>query len=214
MNHMIPLESHGLVFLLTAGLWGCITDRPVDETVLGGGLLQGDSNCDGGTCPDVDTSQETSLGQDGYLHGGYGLFFTANANWAPGVVESYPPEGVHEGWEQARCFECHGVGMPNEPADHDPRMQYWPWACARGFPGSSCHGHGVNGTSPFNHDFDKEFDNCTQAGCHDQYNAEKKDFENHGFYDAPDSFCNACHDYYWEEWPVDPLAVSSESSPW
>jgi hypothetical protein len=186
------MESFYCAALLTGGLVGCITDRPVDETVLAGGLSQGGSNCDGGTCPDVDTSQETLLGDDGYLHGGYGLFFAANANWAPGVVESIPERLVHEGWEQARCFECHGVGIP----------------------GSSCHGHGVNGTSPFNHDFDKEFDNCTQAGCHDQYEAEKKDFENHGFSDAPDSFCNACHDYYWKEWPEDPLAVSSESSPW
>ncbi len=198
------------------GISGCITDRPVDDPFTRPVGVRDDKSCDGGEC-EIDTSAETRLGSDGYLIGAYGLFFMANANWAPGAVESYP-DNTHTGWGKAQCYECHAAGMPDEPEDHDPRMQYWPWACARGFPGSSCHGHGAmddsdqepNNAPYFNHDHDAAFDGCTQSGCHDLYDAPKER-EGHGFTDAPDSFCNSCHDYYWHQtgWPPDPLAPSS-----
>jgi len=44
------------------------------------------------------------------------------------------------------------------------------------------------------------FAGCTKDGCHYLYNAPKQ-YDNHGFMRAPDAFCNACHDYYWKDWP-------------
>jgi hypothetical protein len=194
--------------VFVGGISGCITDNLIFDPYSPGGT----DPSDGGTSYGFDTSSsgveapQTKLGSDGSLYGGYDQFYTANATWAPGAITSFI-DNTHTGWNNARCFDCHAVGMPDEPADHDPRMQYWPWSCARGFPGSSCHGHGVtfsssgiNNTPYFNHDSDPMFDGCTQSNCHDTNDASKER-ENHGFMEAPDVFCNSCHDWYWETWP-------------
>ena len=125
--------------VFVAGIAGCITDNLIfDPSYSPGGTDPGD----GGSLYGFDTSSsgveepQTKLGSDGSLYGGYDQFYTANATWAPGAVESFV-DSTHTGWGNARCFDCHAAGMPDEPADHDPRMQYWPWACARGFPESS-----------------------------------------------------------------------------
>ncbi len=134
------------------------------------------------------------------LDGDYSAFSSADDTWAPSG-EPMLLTKTHPGWKNARCFDCHGQGKRWEPENHNPKMQYWAWSCSRGFPGGSCHGHDKNGASWFNHDGDPAFDNCTQSGCHDTYDTVKE-FENHGFTNTPDSFCNACHDYYWDGWPA------------
>ena len=200
-----PMRYKQILFstlsVFVAGISGCLTDNLIFDPYSPGGT----DPSDGGSSYEFDTSSsgvvepQTKLGADGSLYGGYDQFYTANATWAPGTITSFT-ESSHTGWNNARCFECHAGGMPDEPVDHDVRMQYWPWSCARGFPGSSCHGHGINNAPLFNHDYDPAFKGCTQANCHDTNDATK-DRENHGFMGAPDAFCNSCHDYYWETWP-------------
>lgn len=187
---------------------GCFSDQPVPKecnnnvTIIiinnGGSTDPGSRDNDGGDTEfilNLDTGDE-----DFILDGDYSDFAQGEDSWAPGEVTSLLTKD-HPGWQNARCFECHGVGTPWEPENHDPRMQYWSWSCSRGFPGSVCHGHNPNGADWFNHDGDETFFGCTQAGCHDTFDTTKE-FENHGFTDAPDEFCNACHDFYWEGWPT------------
>ena len=149
---------------------------------------------------DDDDDDDSEFDIDLVLDGDYSGWESGGDDFAPGDIESLVEDDAHSGFGQARCFICHGQGRPDEPEDHDPAMQHWSWSCARGFPGASCHGHGVNGASQFNHDGDPAFDGCTQKWCHFLYDSEPR-YENHGFTDAPDEFCNACHDFYWEDWP-------------
>ena len=111
-------------------------------------------------------------------------------------------DSSHTGYRESRCWECHGVGMPDEPADHDPAIQYWSWSCARGFPGTDGHGHGINGCEGYNHDNSPAYFGCTIPNCDDQHDGDPL-LENHGYDNAPDAFCNACHQKDWSGWPED-----------
>lgn len=204
---MMKIDSLYVVFLLltTFTLTSCNesngTQNEDGDTV---------TDEDAGSVTDEDTdsvadaegeNDAETLGGGGFvLDGNYDDWENGDDSWAKGDIVVVVDE-THPGWNQARCFDCHGVGRPFEVVDHDPRMQYWSWSCARGFPGGECHGHGVNGAGAFNHGGDPFFEGCTREGCHELYNSKLADNENHGFVNAPDSFCNACHDYYWKGWP-------------
>lgn len=151
-----------------------------------------DSDTDTNPCKDELAGDYSTWREDG------------NDDMAPGVLVTIVDES-HPGWLEARCSDCHGKGQPYQPTTfHDPKMDCWAWSCARGFPGGECHGHGPNTDAPFNHNLDinPDFKNCTRAGCHDTpFGTSFND--NHGFNDAPDALCNACHDRKWTEWPDD-----------
>ncbi len=180
------------LWLLANTLCACLDDESYLQSLDSG--LQ--STIDAGTFWEYDTED--------VLDGGYLDWLNGDEKMAQGAVESYVTDTDHFGYMNARCFECHGFGNPFEPLNHDPRMQTWVWSCSRGFPGTACHGHDINGANLYNHNGLESFKGCTQDECHDTYNTIK-DFENHGFMKAPDAFCNACHDYYWEDWPEGPI---------
>jgi hypothetical protein len=165
----------------------------------------GDADSDTDSDADSDGDADTDLDSGLVFDGDYSDWVNGADDWAPGEVISIVDEQTHpNGWRKARCFACHGVGKPWEPVTsvHNPRMQYWSWSCARGFPGGTCHGHGPNTTWQFNHNYpnDLSFMNCTKAGCHDvPFGGSFRD--NHGFNKAPDPFCNACHQLSWTDWP-------------
>jgi hypothetical protein len=151
----------------------------------------------------TDTSGDTAPQGPKELHAeDYIGFDQANDSYGPPGQPPQLDETTHLGWDMARCFDCHAEKGRFPPAGHDPRIQYWSWSCARGFPGGACHGHGINGAMLFNHERDENFAGCTKAECHDTYNTTK-DRENHGMFDIPnDEYCHACHDFYWEGWPA------------
>ena len=182
-------------FLCVCGLSGCFSDEDWIEGLDGGNNIE-----DTETYREFSSDDAVDGGRDG---GNYYIWLEADESLAPGRVISFVEEGDtdHVGYFNARCMDCHGYGNPHEPVNHDPIMQTWAWSCARGFPNTPCHGHDTNGTEPFNHDGDPDFDGCTQKECHDTLNTIKE-YENHGYMKAPDTFCNACHDYYWEDWPI------------
>jgi hypothetical protein len=206
---------------LTAGtamfFVGCLDDKLV-TTDTGNGPF--DSNDDLST--DIDTNNPQSTDSDStsdrdsdpvipecYPPAGpkqtctsdYAAFSEANDTWAPQGLSPPQTAETHPGFDYARCYDCHAESSLFTPAGHDPRMLYWPWSCARGFPGSVCHGHGINGTVQFNHAEDPYFASCTKPGCHDTFNV-RKDRENHGMNDVPsDAYCNACHQFSWQGWP-------------
>jgi hypothetical protein len=154
---------------------------------------------------EVDNSQYIIKDPEGLILGrpDYEGWEEADESWAPGEITSFVNDNEdHTGYLEARCWECHSVGMPDEPVDHDPRMQTWAWSCARGFPGTTCHGHGYNGCYGFNHADDPAFFGCTLPDCHDQHDGDPW-YENHGFDNAPDAFCNSCHASWWNGWPDD-----------
>ena len=197
-----------LISLIPAG-WGCVAKEPfgIDYDSSGDGDADGDADGDGDGDADGDTDGDTDSDTDSdgdpcsdIMAGNYDAWRQADDSYAPGEVISIVGPG-HSGFLQARCVDCHGAGMVEEPAIHDPRMQCWSWSCARGFPGGSCHGHGPNTDFMFNHSGAVEFTNCTKAGCHDLYDCNDNERENHGFMNAPDAVCNACHDYTWNGWP-------------
>ncbi len=191
---------------LLAAPVGCIDDRPVDITQSEDHVTGGNGPADGGcvVVVPVDAGEPhvplTKIHLDNSHYEG----------WEEGDDSYGPPEGepvqcdeTHPGYEDARCWDCHAEGTRFQPEDHDPRMQFWAWSCARGFPGSVCHGHGVNGCAGFSHGIDISFVNCTQAECHTKFHGEEAYLENHAMDNAPDPFCDACHDFYWVGWPED-----------
>ena len=217
MTHLTRLNSHNkrmrqLFILISSLLAGCFSDDPMDldfhsqndivQETDGNNPNGTDSDTATGTGSkfDLDLPTEPPVAVELHMEDYVG-FAEANDTWGPAGA---PPtvDYDHTGYLKARCFECHAEDQMNPPEGHNPKMQYWAWSCSRGFPGGACHGHGVNGTIPFNHARDPAFSNCTSTGCHDQFNAERKDFENHGMHEVPtDEFCHACHDYTWTGWP-------------
>ena len=212
MIHFILRNSHNkrMLYLLAALIvlvTGCFGDDPLDmdfrsrnDNLQGSDRDIGTDPADGGAPSHFDIDLPTALPVELYAKDYVGF---SNGNDAYGPTGTPPTvDANHPGYLHARCFDCHASDKAYPPEGHDPRMQYWAWSCSRGFPGGSCHGHGVNGTIPFNHARDPAFSNCTKAGCHEQFNAERKDFENHGMHEVPtDEFCHACHDYTWTGWP-------------
>lgn len=195
----------GCVAVAALPVVGCFSDQPLD-IIPDSGAPSDSAPVD--TSPDsngTDGNSGTDTSSDGPIQTyaeDYVNFDAADDTWAPQGLT--PPEltETHTGWYIARCHDCHATQADLIPAGHNPEMQYWAWSCARGFPGSVCHGHGGNGAILFNHSEDPYFAYCTRVGCHDSFNV-RKDRENHGMNEVPsDAFCNACHQATWGGWPV------------
>ena len=164
----------------------------------------GDTDTDGDSDGDVDTGSEVEDDHD-YTEKNYEGWEEADDSYGPGTNGKTLDDG-HSGWGKPRCFECHGPGKDKggktlPEIGHNPAMQLWSWSCARGFPGGECHGHGINTDFQFNHNGASDFLLCTRSECHDIYDAGTNERENHGFMEAPDAFCNACHNVNWSAWP-------------
>ena len=204
---LIPIR----VLLLTTGVIGCIGDKTVAVEQSESKVPQPDAGKGTESTPKEDECvivMPRDAGEPPVPLTKLRLDESHYEGWDKGD-DDYGPEGdpiqcdeTHVGYLEARCWDCHAVGSRYEPEDHDPRMQYWAWSCARGFPGSECHGHGYNGCYGFNHANDSSFAYCTRKDCHTQYKGERW-YENHAMDKAPVPFCNACHDFFWEGWPED-----------
>ncbi len=190
-------RDHIALVWLCVSMAGCLSDDLVD-------FGQAPASQDAG-CEVIYSTDHVYVPPDQVvLSGDYSPWLEGDDSFGPDGGEPVICDESHTGWQEARCHECHGRDMGLAPENHDPRMQHWAWSCARGFPGSDCHGHGPNGALWFNHDEDPAFEGCTTDFCHDRLNADER-FENHGFTETPDAFCNACHDGFWQAWPEEEI---------